>query len=153
MSYVIDACTVIDMHRTTPVDVYPTVWRNVEGLVGAALAVMPRLVLEELERFADYCGPWAKALDGFVVLPDEDELAVVAQIAVQHPDWVQEQHNAADPFLIANAVVHDRIVVTQERPKGPGTPDVNLKIPNVATEHGVTCVNFLELARREAWKI
>lgn len=69
----------------------------------------------------------------------------------EHPDWVQERQNAGDLWVVANAVVHSRIVLTEEAMKGPGTTDKNLKIPNVAHEHDVSCVNFNQLARTEGW--
>jgi hypothetical protein len=143
---------VINLHRNLPRDVYPTVWERVEGLVGDARAFAVRQVLEELERIDDGCGPWAKGLDGFVVDPNEDEVALVETITAAHPDWVQATTNEADPWVIAQASVHGRIIVSDENRKGPGTIGANLKIPNVADEHGVECVNFNDLARREDWQ-
>ncbi len=73
------------------------------------------------------------------------------QITAAHPDWVQEQQNAADPWVVANATVFGRVILTEETLKGPGTVDRNLKIPNVAAGFDVACVNFNQLARREGW--
>lgn len=76
---------------------------------------------------------------------------MVSQIASHHPGWVQESKNAADPFVIAHAVESGLVVVTLERRKGPGVEDHNLKIPNVAEEWQVDCIDFKALSRRAGW--
>lgn len=81
----------------------------------------------------------------------DEELATVASIAVDHPDWVRGQLNEADPFVIAHAKADDAVIVTEENRKGPGTIDKNLKIPNVAGEHGVQCMKFFEFVRAHGW--
>jgi hypothetical protein len=75
----------------------------------------------------------------------------VAQIAAEHPGWVQGQLNEADPFVIAHAKAESSTVVTEESRKGPGTVDKNLKIPNVADEHRVEVLKFFDYVRREGW--
>lgn len=142
----------MDLGQRLPRDVFPGVWESIEVLVLEGRAVLPRIVLDELERHDPYCHSWAKALQGFVVDADEQEVAVVAAIAIAHPGWVQGKKNAADPFLIANAAVHGRIVVTHEKRAGPAALDHNLAIPNVADEHSVECLVLHEIARRENWR-
>ena len=39
--------------------------------------------------------------------------------------------------------------MTEEARKGPGTIDKNQKIPNIAEEHRITCINFLNLLRAQ----
>lgn len=79
------------------------------------------------------------------------ELGTVAEIARAHPGWVQGQLNEADPFVIAHAKVENSLLVTEENRKGPNTPERNLKIPNVADEHGVEVLKFFDYVRREGW--
>ena len=95
---------------------------------------MNREAYEELVNVDDECAPWARAQDGFVLDTTDDELAVVDSITRDHTGWIQESKNAADPFVIAQAVEQELVIVTFERRKGPGTEDHNLKIPNVADE-------------------
>jgi Domain of unknown function (DUF4411) len=150
-TYMIDTMVVINLHRILPRDVWPSVWDRVEKLVADGRGFTLRQVIEELEKVDDECGPWAKGLDGFVMDAEEPEIRLVSQITKDHPGWVQEGSNDADPWVIAHAAVHACYVVTEERAKGPGTPDEKLKIPNVAAEHNVECMNFNDLARREGW--
>ena len=149
--YSVDTSSIIRLHRELPRDVFPTVWDHLENLVASGRAFFPRECHEELKKKDDHLKKWASDLDGFVVQPDSDEVNIATAITGAHPDWVQEQQNAGDPWAVANASVHDRIILTEETMKGPGTIDKNLKIPNVAAEFGVTCVNFNQLARDEGW--
>ncbi len=150
-SYTIDTNIIVTLNREQPRDIYPSVWEALEALIADGRCVMNREAYEELVQVDDECAPWAKAQAGFVEDTTDEELAVVDVITTNHPGWVQESKNAADPFVIAQAVEQELVVVTFERRKGPGTADHNLKIPNVADEWAVECIDFKELARREGW--
>ena len=150
-AYTVDTNIVVTLNRDQPRDVYPSVWHALEGLIAEGRCFMSREAYEELRKVDDECAPWAKAQQGFIHETTDDELAVVAAITNQHPGWVQETLNAADPFIIAQASEQEFVVVTFETRKGQGTLDHNLKIPNVADEWTVQCVTFQELARREGW--
>lgn len=106
---------------------------------------------DELKKKDDHLSQWATDLSGVVVQPESDEVVIATAITSAHSDWVQEQQNAGDPWVIANASVHGRVVLTEETMKGPGTIDRNLRIPNVAAEFEVSCVNFNQLARDQGW--
>lgn len=150
-SYSIDTNIIVKLNRDQPRDIYPSVWEALEALIAEGRCYMSKTAFEELEKVDDECAPWAKAQPGFVQDATNDELAVVDAISNQHPGWVQDTLNAADPFVIAQAVEQDLVVVTWEKKKGPGVEDHNLGIPNVAEEWEVECINFHELARREDW--
>lgn len=149
--YTIDTSVVVTLNRDQPRDIYTSVWQALESLIAVGRCVMNREAYEELVHVDDECAPWAKAQAGFVQQTSIAELGLVEAITAAHPAWVQEAKNAADPFVIAQAVERDLVVVTFERRKGPGTEDHNLKIPNVADEWQVACIDFKELARREGW--
>lgn len=149
--YAVDTSSIIRLHRELPRDVFPTVWGYLEDLVGRGRAFFPRDCHEELKKKDDHLYVWASGLDGFVDQPDSDEVDCATLITEDHPDWVQEQQNAGDPWVVANASVHGRVILTEETMKGPGTIDKNFKIPNVAVEFDVSCVSFNQLARNEGW--
>ena len=151
-SYCFDTNVVMDLGLTMPRDVFPGIWESIEILVTQARAVLPREVLVELERKDTDGYDWARGLSGFVEDANERELQIVAAIANAHPGWVQGLKNAADPFVVANAAIHERIIVTHERRAGAGALDHNLGIPNVADEHGATCLRLQEVARNEGWR-
>lgn len=151
-SYTVDTNVIILLNRYQPRDVYEGPWSALEGLVAEGRACMPREAYEELLLVDDYCAPWAKDLPGFVADASQAELAVVRDITRMHAEWVQDRKNAADPFVVAHAVVRDRLVVTHERMARRNVSDKNLGIPNVAAEFGIECIDFADVARRERWQ-
>lgn len=150
-TYCMDTSIVVFMQRRLPRDLYPGVWDYMEALIASGRAIMPADAHRELGRVDDGCSEWAAGQPGFIEEPEGTAFALVDQITNAHPDWVSERRNEADPWVIAHASVGGYVVVTDERRKGPGTADQNLKIPNVADEHGVPTMTFNEMARAEGW--
>lgn len=149
--YSIDTNVVIDGRgRSYPPDVFGTLWDRVETLVAEGRAIAADEVAWELGRGDDDCHAWATALVGFVVPTEDDELAVVARISVDYPDWSSQQANWADPFVIAHAFTRGWTVVTNERFSRSPIP-ARISIPNVCADFGIECISFVEMARRESW--
>jgi hypothetical protein len=151
VSYSLDSNILINLRRTYPRDIFGSLWDSIEDSVGADDVCVSEAVLREVHRGGDDLYAWVKGLEGFVCDVTDDELATVAAIAVDHPEWVRGQVNEADPFLIAHAKAEGSVIITEENRKGPGTLDKNLKIPNVADEHGVACLKFFEFVRTQGW--
>lgn len=150
--YCIDTSIVIFMHQRLPRDIYPGLWEQMEDLIARGRAHMAKEAHLELKRVDDGCFDWADGRDGFVEEPVAAMIFDIVQlIADRHDGWVSEQRNQADPWVVAHACSGGYVVVTDERRKGPGGPDRNLKIPNVADEFRVECITLNELARREGW--
>lgn len=150
--YTLDTNILVTMNRLYPRDIFPTLWDHLEALVDVGWACICTEVLVEVKRGGDDLHVWAKDLDGFVCELTPTEPAIAATVSEQHPDWVRGSKNAADPWLIAHAVEHGRTIVSEERTAGPGVEDRNQKVPNVAAENGVACIQFFELARRQSWR-
>lgn len=149
--YSIDANVIIDLNRDMPEDVHVGIWAEFRQLVAEGRARMSREAAEELKGVDDGCYAIAKGMSGFVVDGTQEEINLAAEISNRFPKWVQKKRNAADPFVIAHAKVHNLTVVTGERVNGPGWEEQNLKIPTVATLYDVTCVNIVGLSRDEGW--
>ncbi|WP_213573258.1 DUF4411 family protein [Rhodococcus sp. USK13] len=150
-TYLVDTNVIVLMKRYTPRDLHPSLWQAVEALVSDGRLMIPREVLEELDRVEDELAPWAKRMDGFVDEPTLEDIQIVADISAAHPGWVVGQQNGADPWVVAQAYRLGSVIVTDERAKGPNTADKNLKIPNVAAKYNVECINMNDLGRREGW--
>ena len=151
--YVFDASTIISRNRENPPDVFPTVWQNLGTLISSGRAFLPQVAFEELRRKTDACAAWAKQYPGFISTAADNEIVLVREMTQRYPTWVTPEQNQADPWIIAKAAsILGGVIVTEERRKGPGTAEHNLKIPNVADKYGLTCINFNELARRESWQ-
>lgn len=153
MTYCIDSCIFIDLNNLMPRDVWPSIWEAIEDLIASGQAFTCREVKTEIDKKDDELKAWLKAQPkGFVMHPSDQENQVVVDIVNRYPGWVQQQKNAADPWLVAHAHVHGRTLVTSERFKGPTPVEANMKIPQVANEYGVQWLSLNDLARQEGWK-
>ena len=153
-TYCIDTNVIVILQRYMPSDVHVGVWEQFEELISQGRAFLPREAFNELTHVDDGCAEWALSQRGFVEeTVDPAIITVVTKITHAHPGWVQDRTNGADPWVIAHAAAGGHVIVTDERRKGAGVvPDKNLKIPNVADEHRVTCMDFNTLARTEGWR-
>lgn len=152
MNYTLDTNILIGLIRLYPRDVFPAMWSNVEESISAGESCICEAILREVHRGGDDLHTWAKGLPGFVCSVSDAELVTVAAIAASHPEWVQGQVNEADPFIIAHAKAEKSVIVTEEKRVGPGAVDKNQRIPNIADEHGVAAIKFLEYVRAYGWK-
>jgi len=151
VSYTLDSNILINLQRLYPRDIFPGIWASIEASATNGDSCICEAVHREVGRGGDDLHKWAKDISGFVCSATDGELATVGRIARDHPEWVQGQLNEADPFVIAHAKAESSLLVTEENRKGPNTPDRNIKIPNVAGEHGVQVLKFFDYVRREGW--
>ena len=151
MRYTLDSNILINMERLYPPDIFTTLWAAIEALAHQGNACICEAVLRELERGDDDLHSWAKQLSGFVCPTHQNEVGTVTLISNAHAGWVSGTENEADPWVIAHGLQEARTVVTEEGLKGPGTLDKNLKIPNVALEHGVPTMKFFAFVKAQGW--
>jgi hypothetical protein len=109
-------------------------------------------VLLELKRGGDELYQWAKELDLMFLEPSEEVQQVVSEIVERYPSFVPDESSDgiwADPYVIALAKVNNAIIVTGEKPVGPGAK--RPKIPNICQDMQIECISFLQLIRLEGW--
>ena len=152
MNYTLDTNILIGLEQRYPRDIFPAIWDSIEQTVASGESCICEAILREVHRGGDYLYNWAKTLDNFGCKATDEELLTVAEIAQDHPEWVQGQLNEADPFVIAHAKAESSIIVTEENRKGVGTVDKNQKIPNIADEHGVRTMKFFDFIRAHQWQ-
>ena len=135
---------------------FPSFWMAFGGAVKQGQLASVREVRKEIERgsTAEFIDQWVVSNPDFFREPSEEEMAAVSRIfAVPHFQGLVGHHSilqgtpAADPFLIAAAMVNDGTVVTQERAK----PN-SAKIPNVCAHFDVHCVNLEEMLTALEWQ-
>ncbi len=151
MKYTLDSNILINMERLYPRDIFVSLWDFIEDLANRGVACICEAVLRELGRGNGDLHEWAKRLRGFACPTHQDEALTVKVIAEKYPGWVQERANEADPWVIAHGLQEGRVVVTEEKRKGPGAADRNQKIPNIAPEHGVQTMKFFEFVKAQGW--
>jgi len=146
----VDSSIFIKLKREQPEDIYPTLWKRMADLLSSGTAVVHKEALDELDRKADGLGSWVKQQD-CIVDANDTQFNRVIDITNAHPGWVNEQRNAADPWIIALAADTEAVIVTDEKPN-KATSDSNLKLPTVAAEHNVNCIDIPTWLRELKWQ-
>lgn len=149
--YVIDTCSLTNLQRVYPRDMFPQAWEFIEKLVDEEALVSCEEVFRELHASHakdDDIARWARKRKAmFLPLSKEIQLSV-KEILETHPKLVDHKRSKdqADPFVIATGVKLRATVVTEEKASGgPG----KVKIPDVCRALGIQCVSLLEMLRRE----
>lgn len=150
-TYTLDSNILIDMHRLYPRYIFSSLWNEVESLISNGSLCICEVVLSELKKGNDTLYNWANTTKDFVHQSVDSEMRLAAQISQKHPGWVREETNYGDPFVIAHAAIENHTIVTNEKYKGPGTIDCNMKIPNVADEFDVPWMNFFDFVKKNGW--
>ncbi|KUI00817.1 hypothetical protein AU190_15935 [Mycolicibacterium acapulense] len=136
-----------DLFRPT---VFQTLWVQIEGAIPDGQIRSVDEVQRELARRDDDARQWADA-QGDLFMPLELPIQQSAtQILNVHPRLVSQggRRSAADPFVIALAMVRNGTIVTEETATG------NLdkpRIPDVCGDLAVPCLNLMEYIEAQGW--
>jgi len=150
--YCIDTSALLDgWHRYYPPDIFPGLWRQLEGLIERGDLIAPEEVLVELERKDDEVHGWARN-HARMFLPIAEAIQIaVAEVLRRFERLVNTQRNRslADPWVIALAQVEGgATVVTGEHPSGSLDRP---RIPDVCGKLGLPCISLLQLIRTQGW--
>ena len=155
--YSVDTNALMDWQaRYYPIDVFPGLNANFQGLIDAGRLQAPTLVRDEINAIGTPdLAAWAKANAGIFVATAEvlaDALAIQGQFpGLRDP---KAEHEEADAYVIALARLRNGIVVTQETPAAEKhRPRRTHFIPDVCRELGIPCISLLGLMRREKWAL
>lgn len=130
--------------------VFRTLWRQIEDAIAAGQIRSVDEVQRELARRDDDANQWARAQHGLYVPLEIPIQQGAAQILNLHPRLVGQggRRSAADPFVIALAMVNTGTVVTEENATG----NLNKpRIPDVCGDLGVPCLNLMEFIEAQGW--
>ena len=136
-----------DLFRPT---VFHTLWAQIEDAIVAGQIRSVDEVQRELARRDDDARQWADA-QGDLFVPLELPIQQSAtQILNLHPRLVSQggRRSAADPFVIALAMVNNGTVVTEETASG----NINKpRIPDVCDELGVPYLTLMGYIEAQGW--
>jgi hypothetical protein len=149
--YIFDSGPFIDL-KNYPGDVFTSLWENFTQMINDGEILSSSEVFRELEDYDDEIAGWAKQNKNIFIKPTLEEQSEVQRILEKHPDLVKEEaillgKPYADPFVIAQAKIHDCVLVHNEKFK----PNAH-KIPNVCKSFKVEEIMLFEFFRREKWK-
>jgi len=158
-SYVIDSSSLIDLNRHSPIDVFPSVWNNLESLISQDRLVAPLEVLNEITQTDDQLYKWAKEQANLFREPTEKQIEIVKDILKIYPSMVKEDREYdADSWVIALAIEmksnpqqtllqKEIIIVTEEKIRGE-----KVRIPYVCQKYQIDSIGIIEMFRIEGWK-
>ncbi len=136
------------MRRPRP-NVFHTLWAQIEDAIAAGQIRSVDEVRRELARRDDATKQWADSQRHLFVPLELPIQQAATRILNLHPRLVGQggRRSAADPFVIALAMVNNGTVVTDENATG------NLNrphIPDVCAELGVPCLKLMSTSRPKA---
>lgn len=157
--YIIDTSSLVELTRHNPIDVFPSVWNNLEFLSKGHLLVAPIEVLSEVKERDDELASWAKRNKSIFIPPTKKQIEILKDILKNYPALVKENRKYdADAWVVALAVEMamgiqqtldqiKRIVVTEEKLR----PN-KITIPYVCNKHSIEYISIIEMFRVERWK-
>lgn len=153
MIYCIDTSSLIDCWaRMYPIDVFPSLWSELDAMVEEGRLLILDEVYEELKKISDGLTAWLSERSGHLVLLNEEiQLVARDRVLAKFPKLIDSMkgRNAADPWVIALGIVTDGVVVTGERTHGN---DKRPRIPLVCQYLDVPCRSTLDFVRAQGWR-
>ena len=157
--YIMDTSSLVELNRHNPIDVFPSVWNNLESLSKKDLLVAPAEVLSEVKERDDELASWAKRNKRIFRPPTKKQIEILKDILKNYPALIKEDRKSdADARVVALAVDMKasyqqtiieikRIVVTEEKLRGE-----KVKIPLVCQKYEIEAIGIIEMFRIEGWK-
>ena len=157
--YVIDTSSLVKLNRDNPLDVYPSVWRKLEGLIKKSRLSSPKEVFNEICRRDDHLTEWAKSHKELFVDATQKQIELVQKILSDYPSLINNDRPFdSDPWVIALAIEMSqspqktlvkikRIVVTEEKLRGE-----KVRIPFVCEQLSVESIDIISVFREEGWQ-
>jgi hypothetical protein len=152
-TYCIDtSCLIAAWDERYPPENFPKFWEYLDKLIGAGRVRAPEAVLDETSKRSKELHDWLKERPDLFIGYETDIQLEVKTILAKYPKLVAVKKTAfsADSFIIATAKVKGFVVVTEEGPTGKLQKP---NIPDVCRDHGIDCINLIQLIRAEAWVI
>ena len=150
--YCLDSNTLIEA-KNGPygMDFAPGFWTWLDRQFSEGRVYSVLEVYRELADYGDELSEWVRAREAFFVEPSEPVQAAYAKIASWISDTYPPQNaskflDGADPWIIAQAMVDGSVVVTHEKPAGPGSKTP--KIPDTCDRFGVAWIDLFRLLRK-----
>lgn len=151
MPYSVDTSGFLDAWvRNYPVDVFPTIWEEMDRAARDGTLLASDEVLRELERKDDGAHTWMKDRPEMLIALDPEVERHVREIMSRHPRLVDSRkgRSGGDPFVIAVARVRNLVVITAENATGKLDAP---RIPDVCADLGIRWIRMLEFFREQRW--
>ncbi len=143
--YSFDSSGFIDAwNRYYPIDLFPTLWEKIATLLQKEIIIASSIVWDEIKQKDDELKKFLEKFKKSFKSPTKREQEIVEKIINNNPEWIKNNKNEADPFVIALAKLKNLKVVTYENPK-----KTKNHIPAVCRQMKVEYFSFIEFLREE----
>jgi len=97
--YVIDSSSLIELNVKYPIDVFLSLWKNIELLINHGVLIAPKEVLKEISVFDDSLKKWAMKQKKLFKDFTENQIKIVTEILRKYPSLAKPDSElpAADP--------------------------------------------------------
>jgi hypothetical protein len=149
--YSFDTSSLLNGRRDLlPPATFPTLWANIEAMIGDECIQCVDVVRDELAKRDDDVHQWVKAQQGLFLPLSHDVQREARGILTQHQRLVGigSGRSGADPFVIALARARHGTVVTEETLSG------NLarpRIPDVCEAMQTPWLNLVGFVQEQGW--
>ena len=156
--YIIDSCSFIEINKNNPIDIFPSLWKNLSQLAKTGVLISHEEVFNEISQQDDMLTEWAKKNKIMFKKPTLAQSKTVKEILQKYPSLIKvDRDYDADPWLIALAqelkngaqktlFEIKRLIVTEEKIKGN-----RVRIPFVCQDYDIECIDRIEMFRAEKW--
>lgn len=153
MPYSLDTSAFLDAWtRYYPVDVFPTIWGQMDRAARDGTLFASDEVLRELGKKDDGAHDWMKARPEMVLRLNAEIEAYVREIMDRYPRLVDSKkgRSGGDPFVIAVARANDLTIITGEN----ATRKIEApRIPDVCEDMGIRWIRMLDFFREQKWAL
>lgn len=157
--YIIDTSSLVKLNRDNPLDVFPSIWDKLKGLIDDDKLIAPKEVFNEINQNDDQLSKWTKTQKKMFKEPTPRQIELVKEILDKYPSLIKtERRYDADAWVIALAielatnpqktiVSIKRIVVSEEKLRGD-----KIRIPLVCDKYEIENMDIITMFRTEGWK-
>lgn len=157
--YIIDTSSLVKLNKDNPLDVFPSIWDKLKGLIDNDKLIAPKEVFNEINQNDDQLSKWIKTQKKMFKEPTPRQIELVKEILDKYPSLIKtERRYDADAWVIALAielatnpqktiVSIKRIVVSEEKLRGD-----KIRIPFVCDKYEIENMDIITMFRTEGWK-
>lgn len=148
--YSLDSSAILQISKMYPANQFPDlfnkVWEKIEKAIDGGVLIVIDKVYAELERKDDFAHNWLKARKERAVVKCDNSVILKASEIIKQFDKLidpDSEHEQADPYLIAHALLNNFVIVTAETRVQPPIQKNRKKdkIPNVCDHYGVEYIH------------
>lgn len=141
--YCIDSSSLINL-KPFRRDVFPTIWKKLESMIGNGELIAPLEVFGEIEIGKDNIYDWCKKNKAMFKDVDECQIQKLQEVKERYDKnyWENEINKPkwADPWVISLGICEEAIIVADEK-------RTQNRIPTISSTFGLKCFELIDFLK------